>query len=404
MRLSWTRVYTSTVPQIEANSETPLPPRKDLEILEEPPDSRFRFETGNGREPRGKPLDAPAFHDGTPIALKIKGPWNPMASHSPQVENEAALLLLATDQKVHAYDLAHFSRVSIGRHESNEIQLLSRAVSNFHAEILKEDGALVIRDLGSTNGTRVNGKRVDRSLVAPGDSIRIGNHVLSLQLRPPTEAVAGQSSSVGVDGFGLGARGRILAPKARPADNVASALALPELLRRLSARPEPLRARLERDGRKAQLLFDRERLFHVDYEGSVGEKALYRLFSWHEGSYEIECLADAASQPVTICLPLDALIVEGMDHAQELGKLVAGLPPLAIPLRLKEDCPLPLTAHSPAEIEIFQEIIRHETIEKVLEKSPWTDVRVAVLIRSLLSKGVFEARSTGVMDETHNLA
>jgi hypothetical protein len=93
-----------------------------------------------------------------------------------------------------------------------------------------------------------------------------------------------------------------------------------------------------------------------------------------------------------------------MDHALELGKLVAGLPPLASPLRLKEDCPLPLTAHSPAEIEIFQAIIRHETIGNVLEKSPWTDVRVARLIESLLRKGVFEARPPGEMDETYNLA
>jgi hypothetical protein len=330
-----------------------------------------------------------------------------MASQTPHFENEAALLLLATDQKVHAYDLAQFSRVGIGRHESNEIQLLSRAVSNFHAEILKEGSALVIRDLGSTNGTRVNGERVDRSFVAPGDSIRIGNHVLSLQLRSQAEAASDPGSSAGADDFGPGARGRILGPKARtPGDGDHRGFALPlaELLRRLCARPAPLRALLSREGREAHLFFDRHRLFHVEYEGVVGEKALYRLFSWQEGSYAIEPLADAESQPVSLCLPLDALVVEGLDHAQELGKLVAALPPLAIPLRLKEDCPLPLTAHSPAEIEIFQAIIRHETIEKVLEKSPWTDVRVARLIGSLLSKGVFEARSPGVLDETHNLA
>ena len=320
-----------------------------------------------------------------------------MPSPTSNAANEAALLVLSTDQAVHAYDLVHFSRVGIGRHQSNDIQLPSRAVSNFHAEILKEDGALVIRDLGSTNGTRVNGERIDRSLVAPGDSIRIGNHVLSLELRPTPCAFA----STGVDVFGPGARGRVLSLKSRCAD---FDVPLPELLRRLSTRPEPLRALLERDGRKAQLFFNQRRPFHVEYEGLVGEKALYRLFSWHEGSYEIQSLVDTPSQPVTICLPLDALIVEGMDHAQELGKLVAGLPPLATPLRLKEDCPLPLTAHSPAEIEIFQAIIRHETIEKVLERSPWTDVRVARLIASLLSKGVFEARSPVDMDETYNLA
>ncbi len=312
------------------------------------------------------------------------------------------LLLLATDQKVHAYELAQFSRVGIGRHESNDIQLPSRAVSNFHAEILKEDGALVIRDLGSTNGTRVNGERVDRSPVSPGDSIRIGNHVLSLQLRSPD--ASSRAGGPAPCGFGEGTRGRILAPKARPVDlNEGADLPLAELLRRLSSRPEPHRAVLERDSATAAVLFDRGRLFHAEYGEVVGEKALFRLFSWHDGSYQIEPLADPASQLVTVCLPLDALVVEGMDHAQELGKLVAALPPLAIALRLKEDCPLPLTAHSPAEVEIFQAIIRHETIERVLEKSPWTDVRVARLISSLLAKGVFEARSPGEMDETHSL-
>jgi pSer/pThr/pTyr-binding forkhead associated (FHA) protein len=327
-----------------------------------------------------------------------------MGSHQ-RLETTGALLVLATDQRVHAYDLAQFSRVSIGRHESNEIRLLSRAVSNFHAEILKEDGALVIRDLGSTNGTRVNGQRVDRSRVSPGDSIRIGNHVLSLQLRPPPETADVAPERVGVDSFGPGSFGRIIGVKARALDGSGTMdMSLPDLLRRLAARGGALRALLEREGQRAQVLFNEKRLFHVEYEGAVGEKALYRLFAWHQGSYEIQVLEGAASLPVSICLPLDAMIVEGMDHAQQLGKLIAGLPPLAAPLRLKEDCPLPLTAHSPAEIEIFQAIIRHETIEKVLEKSPWTDVRIARLIDSLLCKGVFEARSPGEMDETHNLA
>jgi hypothetical protein len=251
----------------------------------------------------------------------------------------------------------------------------------------------------------VNGERIDRSPVAPGDSIRIGNHVLSLQLRPPSAVAPALPASPGADRFVPGARGRILAPKARPSadadESGGSDFALGDLLRRLVGRTEPVRLVLERHGSKADLFFDRERLFHVVYERTVGEKALYRLFSWHE-AITIRRLPMQPS-PGPICLPLDAIVVEGMDQAHELGKLIAALPPLAVPLRLKEDCPLPLTAHSPAEIEIFQAIIRHETIEKVLESSPWTDVRVARLIASLLGKGVFEARSPNEMDETCNL-
>jgi hypothetical protein len=49
-----------------------------------------------------------------------------------------------------------------------------------------------------------------------------------------------------------------------------------------------------------------------------------------------------------------------------------------------------MTAHSPEEIEMFQLIVRHETVGTVLEKSALADVRVLRLVDSLLRKGVFE--------------
>jgi pSer/pThr/pTyr-binding forkhead associated (FHA) protein len=308
-----------------------------------------------------------------------------------------SLLVIATDQNVHAYELEGFARIGIGRHESNEIRLLSRAVSNFHAEILKENGSLVIRDLGSTNGTRVNGARVERALITPGDSIQIGNNLLSLQLRPPGGQEVPTTERAGL---GPGARGNLLPPKAHHVDRD---YPLAELLRALGGTTEALRVNLVRPAQKAELLLDRGRLFHAVSGKTSGEKALYRVFSWHEGTYSIEPCSNPAAWPVSICLPMDTVIEEGLDHARDLGKLIAELPPLAVPLRLKEDCPLPLNAHSPAEIEIFQAIIRQETIERVLETSPWTDLRVARLIRSLLAKRVFEAGSPGTMEETYNL-
>ncbi len=57
-------------------------------------------------------------------------------------------------------------------------------------------------------------------------------------------------------------------------------------------------------------------------------------------------------------------------------------------LRLKEDCPLPLCELSPTEIEIFQSIIRNETIGQVLEDSPMPDFRILTIIHTLLQKKV----------------
>ena len=70
-------------------------------------------------------------------------------------------------------------RVAIGKHESNDLQLNSRTVSNYHAEIMNENGRKVLRDLGSTNGTFVNDEQVREETVESGDRIRIGSHVLT---------------------------------------------------------------------------------------------------------------------------------------------------------------------------------------------------------------------------------
>jgi hypothetical protein len=78
-----------------------------------------------------------------------------------------------------------------------------------------------------------------------------------------------------------------------------------------------------------------------------------------------------------------------MKEAEELERLVRQLPPLTLPLRLKEDCPLPLTAHTSAEIDIYQGIIRHQTLARVLEQTPMTDVKALRLAHALVRKGVF---------------
>ena len=56
----------------------------------------------------------------------------------PKDRNSDELLLLATEQQVHAFALKETFRISLGRHDSNDVQLGSRTVSNYHAEIIKE--------------------------------------------------------------------------------------------------------------------------------------------------------------------------------------------------------------------------------------------------------------------------
>jgi pSer/pThr/pTyr-binding forkhead associated (FHA) protein len=68
--------------------------------------------------------------------------------------------------------------VTIGREEGNLLRLNDERVSRFHVKVQQEDGDVIITDLESTNGTRVNGAPVQIRRLRPGDQIGIGRTML----------------------------------------------------------------------------------------------------------------------------------------------------------------------------------------------------------------------------------
>jgi pSer/pThr/pTyr-binding forkhead associated (FHA) protein len=72
--------------------------------------------------------------------------------------------------------------ITIGRQEGNTIRLTERNVSRRHARLMRQNGHVVVEDLGSSNGTRINGERISgQSTVKDGDLIQIGDYDLALQ-------------------------------------------------------------------------------------------------------------------------------------------------------------------------------------------------------------------------------
>ncbi len=68
--------------------------------------------------------------------------------------------------------------ITIGREEGNSIQLNDERVSRFHVKIQEDQGKLVLTDLESTNGTRVNGEPVRLWILRHGDVVTLGRTVL----------------------------------------------------------------------------------------------------------------------------------------------------------------------------------------------------------------------------------
>src|SRR5690348_9592760 len=72
----------------------------------------------------------------------------------------------------------------VGRTDNCDVRLEHKSVSKMHCVIVKTDGLLLVRDLGSTNGTRVNGTRVRRAALLPNDQLSIAHYKFRIYLGP----------------------------------------------------------------------------------------------------------------------------------------------------------------------------------------------------------------------------
>lgn len=63
----------------------------------------------------------------------------------------------------------------VGRSEDCDLFIDHKSISKQHCVLVKTEGLVLVRDLGSTNGTRVNGTRVRRAALLPNDNLAIAN-------------------------------------------------------------------------------------------------------------------------------------------------------------------------------------------------------------------------------------
>ncbi len=79
--------------------------------------------------------------------------------------------------------------VSLGRANTNDIILNDVRVSRSHARLEYGPEGISLVDMGSSNGTRLNGIRVERATLKPGDTISLGSQQLKFQVESPSEDV-----------------------------------------------------------------------------------------------------------------------------------------------------------------------------------------------------------------------
>ncbi len=77
--------------------------------------------------------------------------------------------------------------ITVGREEGNSVQLNDERVSRFHVKIQEDHEKLVLTDLESTNGTKVNGEDIQLRILRYGDMITVGRSVLLFGSRDEIE-------------------------------------------------------------------------------------------------------------------------------------------------------------------------------------------------------------------------
>ena len=168
-----------------------------------------------------------------------------------------------------------------GRSNDADLVLADDTVSRKHARIYSARGALWLRDLGSRNGTLINGRSVAHHRLRPGDRITIGASLLRVDVVPlerlerekgakgpgPEEITAGRSMSGSIQEI--------------PLADVLQWLAT-------SRKTGTLRVR----GNSVGELFLRQgRVYYARIQGSgnlKAEKALLRMMGWREGTFELD--------------------------------------------------------------------------------------------------------------------
>ena len=127
--------------------------------------------------------EPPAVPDAEPGATMVYKPKQPAteAVSAEELGLEREVATLSWDGQRHELTKR---RAVIGRSKDCDVQVADANVSRRHAEVRQEGAAHWVVDLDSTNGTEVNGRRLKRAKLRPGDTIKVGSTELVFGKEP----------------------------------------------------------------------------------------------------------------------------------------------------------------------------------------------------------------------------
>ena len=284
------------------------------------------------------------------------------------------------------YALSDAGEMLVGRSGDVQIVLSEDMVSRRHARIQYDGQRITIEDLGSTNGTFVNGEKIKRADLKEGDRVLIGSSIFKV-------VHADAASSVPRRRNEDNSMGRT---QARTMTGAIEEIPLPDVLQLLGSSKKTGVLVIHSQQGVGRLRMRKGIIVHVSIDSLPGVgplKCAYRLLAWTHGTFELEP-ADETPVPGEIELPVHELLMEGLRQMDEYNHLRSTLPDVTARLVPAH----PIAAHlrdlSPAELDIFQLAYNESppggvgtALGTLLDKSASSDLDTARSVMKLLTGG-----------------
>lgn len=281
--------------------------------------------------------------------------------------------------------------IIIGRSSGLDMVLVEEMVSRRHAKITVKNEDLGIEDMGSTNGTFVNGEKIKQASLREGDRVLIGTSILKVvatanvttqsQAQQSLESLAAKQATVTRGG------GQAAGP-ARMSGTV-DEIPLPDLLQLFATSKKNGVLVVRTDTDTGRIYLKEGTVHYCEIEANKDLpplKAIYRMLGWLSGVFQLDPPVETS-----FAEPLDstvqAILMEGFRQQDELDNLKAKLPPGKSSLPVKKPMDGKLTDLSPTQLDVFQVALETATLDEAFDKSPLTDLETGEAILHLVKKG-----------------
>lgn len=158
--------------------------RVEFETAEDLIQGRFRVRSRVEADEAGQAAYADQQRQQRPATPYAAGPATAMLPgelRHARPSAPAVLVLLSGARSGQGFFPLDGPEAMIGRADNAHVSLPDPGISRLHARIVREGDDFVVEDLGSTNGTEVNGQLIKRRRLADGDRVRLGNSTLQFR-------------------------------------------------------------------------------------------------------------------------------------------------------------------------------------------------------------------------------